>query len=343
MKYLLLSLFSLLLSFSLFAQVEDTFSDGNFTQNPTWQGDEANFIVNAANELQLNAPAAGTSSLYTAVNVTDSCVWEFNIRLGFAPSASNVLKIYLQSSSTSFDATNGYYISIGENGNLDALKFYRQNGATSTLLCSATAGAVANDPTKARIKITRSSLGNWLIYADYTGNSAYQLENAVTDNTFLGGANYAGFKCLYTATRTDKFFFDDIKIGIPKPDLQAPKLLSIKVLSKNKLDITFDEALEITTAQNAANYTISKGINAPTSAVLDNANANLVHLTFTNPLTTNSYQLTSDNIKDWSNNASGKQTLTFDYLEVATAARYDILINEMMADPTPVVGLPDAE
>ncbi|MEY4905426.1 MAG: hypothetical protein RLZZ292_3241, partial [Bacteroidota bacterium] len=48
-------------------------------------------------------------------------------------------------------------------------------------------------------------------------------------------------------------------------------------------------------------------------------------------------------IKDWSNNASGKQTLTFDYLEVATAARYDILINEMMADPTPVVGLPDAE
>ncbi len=343
MKSLFLFLFSLLLSFSSFAQMEDTFSDGNFTENPSWQGDVANFIVNAANELQLNAPAAGFSSLYTAVNVTDSCVWEFNIRLAFAPSSSNVLKIYLQSSSNNFDATNGYYLSIGENGNADALKLYRQNGATSTLLCSGTAGAVANDPTKARIKITRSALGNWSIFADYTGNIAYKLESTTQDNTFLGGANYAGFKCLYTATRTDKFFFDDIKIGIPKPDLQAPKLLSIKALSKNKLDLTFDEALDAATAQNTANYTINKGINTPSNAVLDIANANLVHLTLANPLTSNSYQLTSEKIKDLSNNASAKQSFSFDYLEVATAARYDILINEIMADPTPVVGLPDAE
>ncbi len=343
MKSLFLFLFSLLLSFSSFAQMEDTFSDGNFTENPSWQGDIANFIVNTAKELQLNAPAAGVSSLYTAVNVTDSCVWEFNIRLGFAPSSSNVLKIYLQSSSNNFDATNGYYLSIGENGNADALKFYRQNGATSTLLSSGTAGAVANDPTKARIKITRSALGNWSIFADYTGNIAYKLESTTQDNTFLGGANYAGFKCLYTATRTDKFFFDDIKIGIPKPDLQAPKLLSIKVLSKNKLDLTFDEALDATTAQKATNYTINNGINSPSNAALDNANANLVHLTLITPLATNSYQLTTSNLTDLSNNVSGTQTFSFDYLEVVSAAPYDILINEMMVDPTPVVGLPDAE
>jgi hypothetical protein len=36
------------------AQLRDSFTDGNFTDGPSWQGSTSNFIINAAGQLQLN-------------------------------------------------------------------------------------------------------------------------------------------------------------------------------------------------------------------------------------------------------------------------------------------------
>ncbi|MDD3645348.1 MAG: hypothetical protein PHR19_07465, partial [Bacteroidales bacterium] len=47
----------------LFSQITDSFTDGDFTNNPTWVGDTLNFKVNSAFQLQLDAPAAGKSYL----------------------------------------------------------------------------------------------------------------------------------------------------------------------------------------------------------------------------------------------------------------------------------------
>ena len=80
---------------SAFSQIADNFSDGDFSQNPTWQGDAASFLINPAGELQLNAAAAGTSLLTVQGNIPDSAVWSLHFRLGFAPSTNNLLRIYL--------------------------------------------------------------------------------------------------------------------------------------------------------------------------------------------------------------------------------------------------------
>jgi hypothetical protein len=46
---------SMLVTLPAMAQINDNFSDGNFTANPVWSGDNSKFTV-AANELWLNAP-----------------------------------------------------------------------------------------------------------------------------------------------------------------------------------------------------------------------------------------------------------------------------------------------
>ena len=116
MKQILLLIFLLIFSISLFGQLSENFSDGDFTDNPTWQGDLNNFIVNADGELQLNTSNADTSVLYTAVEIPDSTVWEMDLRMDFAPSNNNRLRIYLQSSTTNYPDVDGYFLEIGETG-----------------------------------------------------------------------------------------------------------------------------------------------------------------------------------------------------------------------------------
>ena len=59
-------------------QIADEFSDGDFSKNPGWTGDVANFTVNVAGELQLNARGAATSTLSVRGNVHAAAQWELD-------------------------------------------------------------------------------------------------------------------------------------------------------------------------------------------------------------------------------------------------------------------------
>ena len=114
------------------AQLQDNFSDGDLTTGTIWLGGGANFIVNAAKELALNAPAplptgsSDTSQIYTFLTFPDSTIWDFYFRLGFSPSTSNQLRVYLQADQATLTNANGYYVEVGET-NADTLKLFRQN------------------------------------------------------------------------------------------------------------------------------------------------------------------------------------------------------------------------
>ena len=105
----------------IFTQLNDDFSDGDFTNNPSWNGDVSNFIVNPSFQLQLNAPALTDTSYLTSetgiLDFNNPISWQFYLKLGFDPSNNNTVRFYLTSDNSNLEGyLNGYYIRIGENG-----------------------------------------------------------------------------------------------------------------------------------------------------------------------------------------------------------------------------------
>ncbi|MEZ5013585.1 MAG: hypothetical protein R2794_04775 [Chitinophagales bacterium] len=228
MKRLLTPIFFLASAVAAFGQFSDDFNDGNFDG---WDGNTASFIVNGTNQLQLqgDCAAGGTNYLSVAAPTSDTATWEFWVDLTFDPSSSNLTRIYLQSSNADLTASlNGYFIRIGEDGTTDAVKLFRQDGTTTTTILSGISGEMATSPT-ARIKVVRSTSGNWELFVDPTGGFSYTSEGTVNDATYTVG-NYFGFYCKYTSTRCTQFYFDDVNPP-PHRSTQIMTLLFFYLLS----------------------------------------------------------------------------------------------------------------
>ncbi len=341
MKTLIYFLLLTLWPASLIAQLTDDFSDGDFTNNPTWLGNTDQFIVNPAFELQLNDNMANTSFLYLPASISDSTLWEFKFRLDFNPSASNQLTIVLQSDQSDLSEDfQGYVLRMGASGSDDAIELRRQNGGSSTLILEGMAGGVATSP-EVRVRVIRDQNFNWSLLADYTGGTDFQLEGTGFDDTYPSG-EYVGILCEYTVSNDQNFFFDDILVGPIILDEEAPVLISAQADNSTTVSVTFDEALDNTSAENAGNYNIDNGITIQSAAL--NANQSSVTLNLTTPLINGTaYTLNTNNIEDIFENISGNQSTGFSFFEPEDPAPFDLIINEILADEAPPQDLPEGE
>lgn len=328
----------------LSAQFIDPFSDGNLTDNPTWMGNTNHFIINDQSQLQLMAPKAGNTLLYLPTAVADSATWEIYFHLDFSPSTSNSLQIILQSDQSDLLNGNGYYLMIGESGSDDAIRFYRMDNGIPNLLATASIGAVSDSPL-VQLRIERKSGGAWQLLTDYTGGQNLQSEWSLIDTTYPGALDlFYGIHCQYTATRTDKFFFDNISLQAYTPDTLPPVMMEAVASSNTEINLVFNEPLDDLSATNPSNYHINNGIGQPLGVFQNNVDQTMVQLVLPSPLTNlEPYILTSENILDQYGNTAPTQTTTFSFFENPEPIAYDILINEIMADPTPVVALPPVE
>ena len=335
-------LYSLIILFPLFAnaQVSDDFSDGDFTNNPSWNGDQSEFSVNTAKQLQLTSAGENISSLSTAAIISDSTEWNMWVKLSFSPSDNNNARIYLISDQSNLEGLlNGYYLKLGETGSADALELYRQNGNISSLICRGTEGLLAS-PFAVRIRITRSAIGLWRLFVDPAGGHNFQTEASGTDNN-LSVSGWIGVYCKYTASNSTKFYFDDFYTGPVIIDNEPPTVTALSVISAASVDVLFSESVETASASNVLNYAASSGIGQPLSATQDLTDKAKLHLvfgqTFANGTT---YTLDISGVRDLSGNMMQASQQQFTYY---TPVSFDILIHEIMADPDPEVGLPPYE
>ena len=327
-----------------FAQFVENFDDGNFTQNPTWLGDQDIFIVNTDGLLQLNDVDVSKAEAYLSVNAPTGleASWEFSVQLDFSPSGSNFGRIYLNANQADLtQSLDGYFIQIGGiSGDQDAVELVKQNGTSETIILSGIAGGASNDPVELSVIVDRDNAGIWNLKVDYDDGQGFVEEGSIEDTDFPEG-NYFGFVCNYTSSRIDAFFLDEIRIEPIFQDLDPPVFESLNILSNNQLLLSFNESLDFGALSNA-NFQLDNGLNIISIEPQTNPSEVLLNLS---PSLSNgtTYTLQIQNVNDLEGNTLIEASNTFTYTETVLAGELDLLINEFMADPTPQVGLPNAE
>lgn len=329
-------------------QWTDDFSDEDLSSGVLWSGNAENFTAASGSlELDDTDPLLDQSLLSASVPmVLGESEWRFFIDLGFPGSSDNNARVYitadgnLQNFTTSGSAgVNGYFLKFGEAGSTDVIRLYRDNAGDITELGSGITSIAASF--SCRIKVTRSMVGEWSVYADFNGGENFSLECTATDNAITAG-NTVGVGCTYTSSNFNNFLFDDFYAGNPILDLMPPHLLEVTTSSATEADILFSESLNAMDSETLTNYSIS-GINIA-SVQQDVINPALVHLTFQTPLAANqSYQLTVSGLSDLSGNVMTTESVEFIYVVIVPPDFRSVRINEILADPNPVVGMPDAE
>ncbi len=329
------------------AQVTDNFSDGDFTANPTWALSSASDFSVGASQLK-SANTTTNSSFYisTPNTLTSNCTWEFWVNLQFATSGSNYVDAYLISDNANLLASNinGYFVRIGNTS--DDISLYKSTAGAQAILIDGVNTSVASSSNNLiKIKVTRTSANLFSLERDMTGTgSSYISEGNITDATFTTSTTFGFAIKQSTASFFGKHIFDDINVTAIVADVTAPTIVSNTIISNTQLDVLFNEAVEITSAQNSANYNVNNSIGNPNTATRDGSNFSLVHLTFTTPFTNAAINtLTVSNVQDVSLNAITSATTNFTYVAPVTVGYKDIVINELFADPSPVINLTNAE
>jgi len=325
------------------AQLYEDFSDGNFEINPTWVGDTSSFFINNSFQLQSKNLVANSSfSIITENKLSNSVEWQYWMRLDFNPSSANFIDTYLMASDSALNSNlnTGYFVRAGNTD--DEISLYRRDrNGVAVKIIDGENGILNHSNNIFKIKVTRDSGNHWNLYRDATGTGNSFVKEAAAIDSVYNHSSWFGFLIKQsTQSFFQKHFIDNIEIKSFVPDISPPEIISVTAISSIKVDVLFNEPLD-KLSNIFSNYSANNGLGMPDSVILDAKNPLLVHLTFANNFTSGyAYTLIINGIKDEAGNEIKNVSSSFSF---RTPQQYDIVIDEIFADPSPKVGLPGYE
>ena len=326
------------------AQLIDNFSDGDFTAGPPWTGNTTGWTINPSLQLQSNNTIANSSFyLSTASQLAAGAQWELSIQLTFNTSSLNYVDIWLTASASDITQNNttGYFVRLG--GTDDDICLYRKDPLGIIKLLIDGADKTLNTSNNSlKLKVTCDSRHQWTLLRDLSGTgNNYISEGGAADSTYTSSSYFGILVKQSTASFFQKHFFDDIEVKPYTPDITPPAITAATATAANALDLLFSEPVDPVSAQATGNYFADNGIGFPVTAIPDAANNALVHLRFGHPFPNSiNCHLSVTQVKDLSGNILSNGNAVFSFY---TVQPYDIVIDEIMADPNPPVGLPAYE
>lgn len=321
------------------AQVTDDFSDGDFTNNPSWTATENAWVI-SNQQLRSNTSFTGTPPFFISTPSTLSGVgtWETYFRYAsMSPTSGNNSEFWIMADSANLGkSNNGYFIKIGDTQK-DISLFKRKDGLTTKII-DGPDQIIAASSNSGNIKLTRTALGSMELYAKVNGAADFVLMGTVTDNE-INASSYVGFNVLATPSNFGKHYFDDVKVaGEVGPDITPPSFLNISFPAGNTIDLGFSEPVDSAYAADISRYSINPSRTVISAERLTN-NYSTIRLTVSPNLSTGDYAITVLNSKDLAGNVQGlAQTQNGTYAPVVPATFRSIVINEIMAAPSANAG-----
>lgn len=191
--------------------------------------------------------------------------------------------------------------------------------------------------------ILKNTSGQLVFEVEYTPNwfqnvekknGGYSLEMIDVNNPCAEATNWRGS--------------DDPRGGTPSqqnsifgvnPDTQSPQVTNLQVVNNQTLVLVFDEKVDSLSSVTVSNYIISPSIAIESIEFITSKSIQLNLQTAIQTATL--YEILVNGIKDCSNNTISNLRLPFG--QGTTPKFGELLITEIMADPSPVIGLPESE
>ncbi len=274
-------------------------------------------------------------------------IWRFQVRHGYNPSSMNNWCVFLFGDADAGHMhpegnVRGYAVGVNYKGSDDLLKLWRIEGdaVTEVINTGINWELQVGYSTAAGLEVTRSAGGLWTLSIDMNGGFDELIITAqATDATFVH-ANCFGIYYKYSSSQDQKLWFDDLSIaGVFHTDTIPPVIDTLVVLDENRLMITLSENVLHASVMNPQHYFVDQGIGPPAGiSVLD---MNSYTLWFDRAFTSDvSYLLHLEGITDPAGNVMLPVDIGFSHHQTGL---FEVVINEIMADPSPPVGLPECE
>jgi hypothetical protein len=223
------------------------------------------------------------------------------------------------------------YLILCDASNVDAFaSFGAVVGITSfTALANTADSLTLIDPSGEILDIV-SYTDSWYQDPDKDGGG-YSLERINPTISCSGASNWAASNNVLGGTPgSQNSLFDDT------PDTTPPSVSSVSVVDPLTLLITVSESLE---DLNSASISLDQGISVNEFSLVQD---DQIQVLLVEPLQTGvGYELTVTGLVDCEGNVSDNETLTIFIGELPLPG--DLIISEIMADPTPSIGLPEGE
>ncbi len=345
MRNIVLILF-FLIRIICYPQVSDDFSDWDLSADPEWLGNQDHFKTTSSSAipeghrpaLQLFAEDPGESLLFTGMDVPGQVEWGFWLKLSYNTSANNYVRIYLVTDSypTSIDQ-NAWFLQFG--GIDDSLYFFREKEGLAELMFTGNTVFTGNGTNSFYVKVVYDEY-EWKVFSSQSASGIFEAEGSVIDS-LLFNEGFFGIKCFYTSSNKTKFYFDELKVRKFEKDTLAPEIAEVKALSDSSLRVSYSEAIDSVTSLDPGNYHIIETGNHPASVLWNGPEVSSVILLFNNVFSQGEeHTLSVSGVEDIAGNAIETDNISFLFYEPRP---YDIVINEIMADPSPPLQLPEAE
>ena len=328
----------------LHGQFSDDFSDGDLTTGTVWSGDLGLFTVaDVGGDLQLrsNSPGAANYHISTPSTLASDVRWEWEMDLRFSTSGANYVDVYLMADNADLTlAQNGWFVRVG--GTADRVElFKRVAGVNASVLVSPDGIVNSGTSNPFRIRVERTAALSWSLSYDDGITGSFSTVGPVVDGAVTACSHFGiRIEQSSAAGPINNHLFDDLVVGTIPVDLAPPAIVSVTATSAINVDVLYSEPLN---ASAIGSYDITPFIGV-TSATLDGSDPALVHVTPAIALTTGvTYSLFSNGAEDLAGNVATTVSTEFTWFEPVLPQFRDVVINEIMADPSPSVGLPDAE